>query len=91
MNRILHNTAIYDNPNKVIFFISITKTAKLKKITFSILWADIVETSCLVLFYFGCSNYRYNDTGESQESEESYKPARVKEVHSKLHSFQLLI
>ena len=46
MNRILHNTAIYDNPNKVIFFISITKTAKLKNITFSILWADIVETSC---------------------------------------------
>ena len=30
----------------------------------------------------------YNVTGQSQESEGSYKPARIKEVHSKLHSFQ---
>ena len=27
-------------------------------------------------------------TGQSQEYEGSYKPARIKEVHSKLHSFQ---
>ena len=29
-----------------------------------------------------------NETGQSQESEGSYKPAMIKEVHSKLHSFQ---
>ena len=27
-------------------------------------------------------------TGQSQESEGPYKPARIKEVHTKLHSFQ---
>ena len=31
---------------------------------------------------------QHNVTGQSQESEGSYKPARIKEVHSKLHSFQ---
>ena len=30
----------------------------------------------------------YNVTGQSQESEGSCKPARIKEVHSKLHSFR---
>ena len=38
----------------------------------------------LTLILFGCSN----ETGQSQESEGSCKPARIKEVHSKLHSFQ---
>ena len=33
-------------------------------------------------------HYCYNVTGQSQESEGSYKPARIKEVHSKQHSFQ---
>ena len=33
-------------------------------------------------------HYCYNVTGQSQESEGSCKPARIKEVHSKLHSFQ---
>ena len=33
-------------------------------------------------------HYCYNVTGQSQESEGSCKPARIKEVHSKLRSFQ---
>ena len=33
-------------------------------------------------------SYCYNVTGQSQESEGSCKPARIKEVYSKLHSFQ---
>ena len=33
-------------------------------------------------------HYCYNLTGQSQESEGSYNPARIKEVYSKLHSFQ---
>ena len=33
-------------------------------------------------------HYCYNVTGQSQESKGSCKPARIKEVHSKLHSFQ---
>ena len=39
----------------------------------------------LKLIYFLFNTYF---TGQSQESEESYKPAKIKEVHSKLHSFQ---
>ena len=33
--------------------------------------------------------YCYNVTGQSQESKGSCMPARIKEVHSKLHSFQV--
>ena len=39
-------------------------------------------------FYFLFKHLFYNVTGQSQESEGSCKPARIKEVHSKLHSFQ---
>ena len=49
----------------------------------------------LIIFYFTLillrlfqQHYCYNVTGQSQESEGSCKPARIKEVHSKLHSFQ---
>ena len=34
-------------------------------------------------------DYFHNLPGLSQESEGSYKPARIKEVHSKLHSFNI--
>ena len=42
----------------------------------------------LILLRLFQQHYCYNVTGQSQESEGSYKPARIKEVHSKLHSFQ---
>ena len=34
---------------------------------------------------------RYNVTGQSQESEESSMPAKIKEVHCKLHLFQVTL
>ena len=54
---------------------------KYKQKTFVIL----LYTILLRLFQ---QHYCYNVTGQSQESEGSYKPARITEVHSKLHSFQ---
>ena len=42
----------------------------------------------LILLRLFQQRYCYNVTGQSQESEGSCKPARIKEVHSKLHSFQ---
>ena len=45
----------------------------------------------LILLRLFQQHYYYNVTGQSQESEGSYKPARIKEVHSKLHSFQALL
>ena len=33
------------------------------------------------------THYRYNVTDKSQQSEGYYKPARIREEHSKLHSF----
>ena len=42
----------------------------------------------LILLRLFQQYYCYNVTGQSQESEESCRPARIKEVHSKLHSFQ---
>ena len=42
----------------------------------------------LILLRLFQQHYCYNVTGQSQESEGSCKPARIKEVHSKLHSFQ---
>ena len=41
----------------------------------------------LILLRLFQQHYCYNVTGQSQESEGSYKPARIKEVLSKLHSF----
>ena len=45
----------------------------------------------LILLQLFQQHYCYNVTGRSQESEESYKPARITEVHSKLRSFQALL
>ena len=42
----------------------------------------------LILLRLFQQNFCYYVTSQSQESEGSYKPARIKEVHSKLHSFQ---
>ena len=42
----------------------------------------------LILLRLFQQHYCYNVTGQSQESERSCKPAKIKEVHSKLHSFQ---
>ena len=42
----------------------------------------------LILLRLFQQHYCYNVTGQSQESEGSCKPARIKEVNSKLHSFQ---
>ena len=42
----------------------------------------------LILLRLFQQHYCYNVTGQSQESEGSCKPARIKEVHSNLHSFQ---
>ena len=42
----------------------------------------------LILLRFFQQHYCNNVTGQSQESEGFCKPARIKEVHSKLHSFQ---
>ena len=42
----------------------------------------------LILLRLFQQHYCYNVTDQSQESEGSCKPARIKEVHSKLHSFQ---
>ena len=41
----------------------------------------------LILLRFLQQHYCYNVTGQSQEFEGSFKPARIKEIHSKLHSF----
>ena len=41
----------------------------------------------LILLRLFQQHYCYNVTGQSQESEGFCKPARIKEVHSKLHSF----
>ena len=54
----------------------------------------IIVTRCtniyltLILLRLFQQHYCYNVTDQSQESEGSCKPARIKEVHSKLHSFQ---
>ena len=63
-----------------------------------VLWKIILQKyywSCqpylyltLILLRLFQQHYCYNVTGQSQESEGSCKPARIKEVHSKLHSFQ---
>ena len=42
----------------------------------------------LILFRLFQQHYCYKVTDQSPESEGSYKPARIKEVHFKLHSFQ---
>ena len=42
----------------------------------------------IILLRLFQQHYCFNVTGQSQESEGSYKPARIKEVHYKLHSFQ---
>ena len=42
----------------------------------------------LILLRLFQQHYCYNVTGQSQESEGSCKPARINEVHSKLHSLQ---
>ena len=42
----------------------------------------------LISLRFFQQHYCHNVTGQSQESKGSCKPARIKEVHSKLHSFQ---
>ena len=42
----------------------------------------------LILLRLFQQHYCYNLTGQSQESKGSYKPARIKQEHSKLHSFQ---
>ena len=54
---------------------------------------DIISASyllylTLILLRLFQQHYCYNVTGQSQESKVSFKPARIKEVHSKLHSFQ---
>ena len=41
----------------------------------------------LILLRLFQQHYCYNVSGQSQKSEGSYKPARIKEVYSKLHSF----
>ena len=48
---------------------------------------DLIN-STLILLRLIQQHFCYNVTGQSQESEGSYKPARIKEVHSKLHLFQ---
>ena len=48
---------------------------------------NFFNLSLLLLRLFQ-QHYCYNVTGQSQESEGSCKSARIKEVHSKLHSFQ---
>ena len=42
----------------------------------------------LILFRLFQQHYCYSVTGQPQESEVSYQPARIKERHSKLNSFQ---
>ena len=42
----------------------------------------------LILLRLFQQHYCYNVTGQSKESEGSYKPVRIKEIHSKLHSYQ---
>ena len=42
----------------------------------------------LILLRLFQQHYCYNVTGQSQESEGSCKPAKIMEVHSKLHLFQ---
>ena len=59
------------------------------------LWYDLPRTKKANIFFYLTlillrlfqQHYCYNVTGQSQESEGSCKPARIKEVHSKLHSF----
>ena len=42
----------------------------------------------LILLRLFQQHYCYNVTGQSQESEGYCKPAKIREVHSRLHSFQ---
>ena len=42
----------------------------------------------IILLWLFQQHYCYNVIDQSQESQGSYKPARIKEVYSKLHSFQ---
>ena len=56
---------------------------------------NIHRSNIDTLFYLTLSllrlfqqHYCYNVTGQSQESDGPYKPARIKEVQYKLHSFQ---
>ena len=51
----------------------------------------IYLNATLILLRLFQKHYRYNVTGQSHKSEGNYKPARIKEVHSKLHSFQALL
>ena len=48
---------------------------------------DLINLT-LILLRLIQQHFCYNVTGQSQESEGSYKPARIKEVHSKLHLLQ---
>ena len=54
-------------------------------------WTPTFFNLTLILLRLFQQHYwnNYNFTGQSQESEGSYKPARIKEVHSKLYSFQV--
>ena len=54
-----------------------------------------LQISCNTYFYLTLillrlfqQHYCYNRTGQSQQSEGTYKSARIKEVNYKLHSFQ---
>ena len=68
---------LIDEKLRILLFVLYTFTFL---ILFNTYFTSVVPTALLL--------YCYNVTGRSQESEGSYKPARIKEVHSKLHSFQ---
>ena len=75
-----HTKNISNSIIKYIFSVIYTLTGN----TFFFLFIYLT----LILLRLFQQNYCYNVTGQSQESEGSCKPARIKEVHSKLHSFQ---
>ena len=45
----------------------------------------------IILFWLIQQDYFYDVTGQSQESKRSYKPSRIKELHSKLHCLRTLL
>ena len=48
---------------------------------------NFINACCCYFTSVVQQHYCYNVTGQSRESEGSYKPPRIKEVHSELHSF----
>ena len=86
--------ALYSRLSKIINFYTKNQYSPTvfelfkKKLILKILKILVFFYLTLILLRLLQQHYCYNVTGQSQEFEGSCKPARIKEVHSKLHSLQ---